>query len=254
MFKNGWRSAGLQLGISQGTAYSLEHDILGFHKVSTRWVPSHLIEEHKHNRHSICAILVERYNHEGDNLLNHIITRDETRIHHYEPETQQHSMQWKRTSCPSCKKFKSQPSARKLLLTVCWDCQWQHGNKCKLLRHVRKGTEIGYPHKPERKVVIGCFVTPHCMPSYSTPQHQHHSKTELASSRAPCLSPDLTPSNFHLYGCLKNAVRGRRFVEDDEMKAAVHDCYVINQKTFFPVASRSLHTTGLSVSRKRRLH
>ena len=37
----------LQLGISQGTAYSLAHDILGFHKVAARWVPRHLTEEHK---------------------------------------------------------------------------------------------------------------------------------------------------------------------------------------------------------------
>jgi hypothetical protein len=70
----------------------------------------------------------------------------------------------------------------------------------------------------------------------------------------PALSPDLTPSNFHLFGRLKNAIRGRRFVEDDKMKDMVHDCYVINQKTFFPVASRSLQTAGLSVSRKMRLH
>jgi hypothetical protein len=69
----------------------------------------------------------------------------------------------------------------------------------------------------------------------------------------PVLSPDLTPSNFCLFGCLKNAIRGCRFVEDYEMKDAVHDCHVINQKTFFPVASRSLQTAGLSVSRKRRL-
>jgi len=118
MFKNGWRSARLQLGISQGTAYSLVHDILGFHKVSTRWVPRHLIGDHQHNHHSICSILMEQYNHEGNNFLNHIITRDETGIHHYEPETQWHSMQWKHMSSPSCKKFKPQPSARKLLLTV----------------------------------------------------------------------------------------------------------------------------------------
>lgn len=44
----------------------------------------------------------------------------------------------------------------------------------------------------------------------------------------PALSPDLTPSDFHLFGRLKNAVRGRQFVEDDEMKEVVHDCYVIN--------------------------
>ena len=115
MFKNGLGSAALQLGISQSTAYSLVHGILGFHKVSTRWVPRHLIDEHQHNHHSICSILMQQYSHECNNFLKH---RDKTSIHHYEPETQWHSMQWKHMSSPSCKKFKSQPSARKLLLTV----------------------------------------------------------------------------------------------------------------------------------------
>ena len=83
----------LQLGISQGTAYSLVHDILGFHKVAARWVPRHLTEEHKRNRQHICSSLLERYNREGDNFLNRIITGDETWVHHYEPETKRQSMQ-----------------------------------------------------------------------------------------------------------------------------------------------------------------
>jgi len=113
----------LQLGISQGTAYSLVHDILGFHKVAARWVSRHLTEEHKRNCQHICSSLLERYGHEGDNFLNHIITGDETWVHHYEPETKWQSMQWKHTSSPSYKKFKSQPSAGKLLLTVFWESQ-----------------------------------------------------------------------------------------------------------------------------------
>jgi len=47
----------LQLGVSQGTAYALLHDILGFHKVSARWVPRHLTEEHKCNCQHICSSL-----------------------------------------------------------------------------------------------------------------------------------------------------------------------------------------------------
>ena len=51
----------LQLGISQGTAYSLVHDNLGFHKVAARWVPRHLTEEHNRNRRQhICSSLLER--------------------------------------------------------------------------------------------------------------------------------------------------------------------------------------------------
>jgi len=99
------------LGISQGTTYSLVHDILGFHKVAVRWVPRHLTEDRKRNRQHICSSLLEQYNREGDNFLNRIITEDETWVHRYEPETKRQSMQWKHTSSPSSKQFVS---------ALCW--------------------------------------------------------------------------------------------------------------------------------------
>ena len=93
------------------------------------------------------------------------------------------------------------PESSCWLLTVFWDSQWpilQHymerGNKCILLWNAEKGPEVGYLHKAEGKVVTVCFVTPQCMPSYSTPHHQCHSKTELASSWAPCPQP--RPNSF----------------------------------------------------------
>ena len=105
----------LQLGISQGTAYSLVHDILAFHKVAARWVPRHLTEEHKRNRQHICSSLLKRYSREGDNFLNRIITGDETCVHHCEPETKRQSMQWKHTSSPSSKNASLSP----LLESLC---------------------------------------------------------------------------------------------------------------------------------------
>jgi hypothetical protein len=67
-----------QLGTGQGSAYTLVHDNLWSHKVSARSVPKHLTEEHKCNRLEMFCHLLERYNREGDNFLNSIITGDET--------------------------------------------------------------------------------------------------------------------------------------------------------------------------------
>jgi histone-lysine N-methyltransferase SETMAR len=39
----------------------------------------------------------------------------------------------------------------------------------------------------------------------------------------PPYSPDLEPSDFHLYGPLKDALRGRRFADDDELKHSVRE-------------------------------
>jgi len=46
-------------------------------------------------------------------------------------------------------------------------------------------------------------------------------------------SPDLAPSDFHLFRPLKNALRGRRFAADDEVKEAVQDWLRRQPQTFF---------------------
>jgi len=49
----------------------------------------------------------------------------------------------------------------------------------------------------------------------------------------PAYSPDLAPSDFHLFGPLKNALRCRRFAADDGVKEAVHDWLRSQPQTFF---------------------
>ena len=49
----------------------------------------------------------------------------------------------------------------------------------------------------------------------------------------PAYSKDLTPSDFHLFGPLKNALRSRRFAAADEVKEAVRDWHRSQPQTFF---------------------
>ena len=49
----------------------------------------------------------------------------------------------------------------------------------------------------------------------------------------PAYSPDLAPSDFHLFGPFKEALRGRQFSRDDDVKAAVHQWLRAQPKTFF---------------------
>jgi len=53
----------------------------------------------------------------------------------------------------------------------------------------------------------------------------------------PAYSPDLAQSDYHIFGPLKNALRGRRFANDDEVKDAVHTWLRAQLKTFSHVAS-----------------
>jgi hypothetical protein len=58
----------------------------------------------------------------------------------------------------------------------------------------------------------------------------------------PACSPELDPSDFNPFEPLKNA-------DDDEMKEAVYESFVINQKLFFTLVPRSLMIAGLHVSK-----
>ena len=58
----------------------------------------------------------------GDFRL-HLVAVDETWFHYYEPENKAQSRQWIGPGSPGLKKFKTQPSAGKVLATVFWDAK-----------------------------------------------------------------------------------------------------------------------------------
>jgi hypothetical protein len=64
-----------------------------------------------------------RYADEGEDMLNRILTGDESWVYHYQPKSKCASMQGKHPSSPSTKKFKVTPSAVNNILNVFWDHQ-----------------------------------------------------------------------------------------------------------------------------------
>jgi transposase len=56
----------------------------------------------------------------------------------------------------------------------------------------------------------------------------------------PPYSPDLAPSDYHLFDPLKEALRGRRFTSNEEVKKAVHAWLTAQPKTFFSEGIRKL--------------
>ena len=56
----------------------------------------------------------------------------------------------------------------------------------------------------------------------------------------PPYSPDLAPSDYHQFGPLKEALRGRRFTSDQELKNAVHEWLGAQPKTLFSEGIKKL--------------
>jgi histone-lysine N-methyltransferase SETMAR len=142
-----------------------------------------------------------RYADEED-LLNRIVTGDESWVHQYQPES-------KHTS-PSTKKFKVMPSGGKVMLAVFWD------SKGILLAHFQKyGENVNFASYHEVLLKLWdvihrkypcqleegyCFIM--TMPDTSTTQATQKSIQELQwelLEHLPC-SPDLAHSDLHLFG------------------------------------------------------
>jgi len=107
--------------MSHGSAYNIVNNDLGYRKACCRWVPRQLSDDHKRARQTICQEHLDRHVREADAFLHHIVTGHESWVYHYEPESKRQSMQWKHPSSPANKKFKTQASAGKVMLTIFWD-------------------------------------------------------------------------------------------------------------------------------------
>ena len=71
-------------------------------------------------RASVCSVLFKRFRSDDDFLLR-LVTVDETWVHHYESENKAQCRQWVESESPKPKKFKTQRSAGKVMVTVFWD-------------------------------------------------------------------------------------------------------------------------------------
>ena len=113
------------LHISHGSVSITLHDRLGMHKQTARVVPKSLSDEQMATRASVYSALLKRFRSKEDDFLSRLVTLDETWVHYYsyEPENKAQSRQSVGPGSPRPKKFKTQPSAGKVMANVFWDAQ-----------------------------------------------------------------------------------------------------------------------------------
>ena len=111
------------LHISHGRVSTFLHDCLGMHKLTARSIPKSFSDEQMATRASVYSALLKRFRSKEDDFLSRLATVDETWVHYYEPENKTQSRQSVGPGSPRPKKFKTQPSAGKMMATVFWDAQ-----------------------------------------------------------------------------------------------------------------------------------
>ena len=216
--------------MSHGSVSTKLHDRLCMRKLTARWVPKSLSDEQMATLASVCSALLKRFSSKNDFLLR-LVTEDENWVHSYEPKNKAQGRQWVGPGSPRPKKFKTQPSAGKVMATVFWDA---------------KGV-IMLDILPKRSTITGVYyanLLDQLRTSIREKRRGKHSKGILLqqdNARAhtckvamdavdrngyeliphPAYSPDLAPNDFFLVPNLKKDNRGCHFWSDEEVVTAV---------------------------------
>ena len=89
-------------------------------RVSAKFIPKLLSDEQKHHRLQVTQEMINRSENDPD-LLNRVITGDESWVYGYAPKTRAKSSQWKSPGLPRPKKARQSRSNVKTMLVVFLD-------------------------------------------------------------------------------------------------------------------------------------
>lgn len=231
------------LKLSYGTTHHIITDILGYNKVCARWVPRMLTHENKQVRLTTSRENLDLFREDQAKFLRRYVTMDETWAHHFDPETKLQSMEWKHVDSPTPVKFRKIASAGKVMASVFWDSEGilmidylERGKTitgvyyAQLIRKLR----VAIKEKRRGKLRQGIVFHQDNAPA-------HTSSVAMTAIREcgfellqhPPYSPDLAPSDFHLFRYLKDSLRGQKFDTDESVIHAINDWFQELDKTFF---------------------
>jgi len=150
-----------------------------------------------------------------------LVTMDETWLYHYDPETKQKSMEWRHSGSPRPQNFRVQKSAGKCLASIFW-----YQDDILHIDYLPKGKTINAEYylsllvqlkdilKENRRGKVTKVVL--FLHDNAPPHRALATQKKLAYLGFHCLddaphSPDLVPSDYHLFHGLKKTIERSPF-------------------------------------------
>ena len=221
----------LALGMPTSTVHVIISEHLGMHRIVARWVPKLLSDQQKRDRVSLSRDCLARYNTDPAGFLSRIVTGDESWFYYYDPETKFQSSEWHLPNEPAPIKAKVVQSAGKRMATVFWDMNgillldWlPEGRTINSERYIEILAKLKDAIKDKRRGKWSRHVLLH---HDNAPAHTSHATqaaiTELGYEQLPHppYSPDLAPSDYWLFGKMKEPLRGKHFANASALGSAI---------------------------------
>ena len=230
-------------GLADPQIKEIIHEHLNMSKLSARWIPRILTKENKRLRLETSDRILELYNADPENFLACCVTGDETWIHHFDPESKEESMMWTASGQAPPVKARRLKSAGKIMLTVFWDAAGAllldflpHKETVNAVYYADLLSRLREAIKEKRRGMLtrGVMLLHDNAPVHTAHNAQAALKTlHFTQLEHPPYSPDLAPSDFHLFPHLKKHLRGTHYSTDDALKKAVEKWFNSQPVSFF---------------------
>ena len=210
------------LGIPKTTVWEILNKILRMTRVCVKFIPKLLTTEQKNLRSEIAQDNLEMVS-DDENVLNKVITGDESWMYGYDPETKKQSSQWnKRSDEPRPKKARQSRSHVKSMLIISFDCEgvahYEFAPRGQTINKqyyvdVLKRLRDAVRRKRPRFWSSGDWLLHHDnAPAHSSNLVQQFlAKHKIVQLRQPPYSPDIAPCDVWMFPKLKMALKGKRF-------------------------------------------
>ena len=194
--------------------------------------------------------ILEFFRRDPNDFLSRMVIMDETCLYHYDSETKQQSIERWHTGSLHPKKFRVQKSAGKFLASI-----FQDQDGILLIDYLPKGQTINAEYYLSLLVQLkdilkekrrGKFTKEVLFLHDNAPAHRSLATQKQMAYLGfqyldhPLYSPDLAPSDYHLFpGLKKKQLKSRHFFSEAEVIAAVETWLDGQPSEFFWVACKS---------------
>uniref|UniRef100_A0A7E4UNE0 HTH_48 domain-containing protein n=1 Tax=Panagrellus redivivus TaxID=6233 RepID=A0A7E4UNE0_PANRE len=209
---------------------------MGFRKVLAQWIPHVLTDRNLEDRVAICTELLERPHRKE--FLKSIVTGDESWVF-YDNTTR--SAYWIPYDAPVPTHPKPDIHRRKVMLSVFWDSEgvlfWE---LLKPSRTINAEVYIAQIHKlaeaikeKRRRRVDVCLLHDNARPHKAKVTTKFLEDLGWETVSHPPYSPDLAPSDYHLFRPLKHHLHGKKFDNLDDLETSIDNFFSSQPRSFW---------------------
>lgn len=207
---------------------------------AARWVPHELNDRQKEKRKTTCQILLERQ--QSNHFLHRIITGDEKWIHFVNPDPKKHWVSpGERVQTTPVRNI----HGKKALLCIWWDMKGvlyyellESGETITGDRYQQQLIDLNHAvlvKRPEweKRKCKPILLHDNARPHVAKPVQDTLKALKWEILSHPPYSPDLAPSDYHLFRSMAHSLKGRHFVNFEDLKKWLDDWIARKQPKFF---------------------